>query len=79
LLIIIRLFKLSHLMFEFAIIGAILNNFNFEQYSEYHINCSFNISKKSEFYQWYKMWKYGYRPSQYLKFKILDQKYRSNS
>ncbi|ENI6469197.1 hypothetical protein ACF0NJ_003716, partial [Acinetobacter baumannii] len=61
------------------IIGAILNNFNFEQYSEYHINCSFNISKKSEFYQWYKMWKYGYRPSQYLKFKILDQKYRSNS
>ncbi|VCX13446.1 hypothetical protein BANRA_01928 [Acinetobacter baumannii] len=31
------------------IIGAILNNFNFEQYSEYHINCSFNISKKVNF------------------------------
>ncbi|MFW1786950.1 hypothetical protein [Acinetobacter pittii] len=60
------------------IIGAILNNFDFEQYSEYHINCSFNISKKGEFYQWYRMWKYGYRPSQHLKFKMLDQKYRPN-
>ncbi|WP_228269189.1 MULTISPECIES: hypothetical protein [Acinetobacter] len=61
------------------IIGAILNNFNFEQYSEYHINCSFNVSKKGEFYQWYQMWKYGYRPTQHLKFKMLDQKYRSNT
>ncbi|AIY38216.1 hypothetical protein BA71_00024 [Acinetobacter baumannii LAC-4] len=61
------------------IIGAILNNFNFEQYSEHHINCSFNICKKGEFYQWYRMWKYGYRPSQHLKFKMLDKKFRPNN